>query len=92
MAKIICNPLNKIIEINTVTENLLWTLRKYDIPIASSCAGEGVCEWCKIEVLAGESNLSKMTENEKKAKINEKERLACQCKVHGNIEIKTSYW
>jgi len=63
-----------------------------EAPIAEACeeAGvpfactEGVCGTCVIEVLSGMENLSEFTEEEKDfLGEQDKERLACQCKIRG---------
>ena len=63
--KIICDKLNKSIELDQ-DKSLIQLLRDNDIPIASSCLGDGVCKWCKVQILAGEEFLSLKTESEKK--------------------------
>ncbi len=45
----------------------------------------GICGICKISVIKGKENLSPKTAHEEI--LDEGERLACQCKVHGDIEI-----
>jgi ferredoxin len=68
-------------------------------PIASICeeAGvpfactEGVCGTCIIEVVEGMENLSPQTQEEKDflGEENNKERMACQCKLKsGLLKIK----
>jgi ferredoxin len=61
-------------------------------PIASACeeAGvpfactEGVCGTCVVEVLEGMENLSPFTQEEKDfLGEQDRERLACQCKIRG---------
>ncbi len=62
-------------------------------PIAELCeeqgvpfaCTEGVCGTCVIEVLEGMENLSPMTQEEKDfLGEQDRERLACQCKMLGN--------
>ena len=54
--------------------------------------GAGVCGTCLMNVLEGKDNLSKPTDQEKdslkmfNAKPNQ--RLACQCKVMGDVKIE----
>ena len=46
---------------------------------------EGICGTCVIEVLDGMENLSPQTEEEKDfLGVQNKERLACQCKIQYN--------
>lgn len=48
----------------------------------------GVCGTCKIEIISGSKNLSKLTEAEKELGADNKNRFACQCKMGGgNIKI-----
>lgn len=67
-------------------------------PIASACeeAGvpfactEGVCGTCVIEVVSGMENLSPFTQEEKDfLGEQDRERLACQCKIRcGFVKLK----
>jgi ferredoxin len=63
-----------------------------DSPLAECCeeAGvpfactEGVCGTCVVEVLEGMENLSELTQEEKDfLGEQDKERLACQCRIKG---------
>lgn len=69
-----------------------------DSPIQESCeeAGvpfactEGVCGTCVIEVVDGHEHLSEFTQEEKDfLGEQDRERLACQCKIRGGcVKIK----
>ena len=73
-------------------ERLFTFMREEDIPIASSCAGHGVCKWCKITIDSGIEKLNRKTKYEKNIELQENERLACQLKTSGNLVISTTYW
>lgn len=77
-------------------DNLMQSLLKQGLPVASSCGGEGICSKCKVEVIEGEKNLSSEEAQEKilkdRLKIPKKVRLSCQCKVNGDVTIDTPYW
>ena len=66
------------------------------IPVASSCNGDGICCKCKIQILSGTENLTPITKIEERhrqdGKLGTLERLACQCTALGDIEISTTYW
>jgi 2Fe-2S ferredoxin len=71
------------------------TLLEAQIPVASSCDGEGICRKCKITV-KDQINAQDLTEYEKLAfemseiKINQ--RLACQVTIRQELTIDASYW
>ncbi|MCB0280049.1 MAG: (2Fe-2S)-binding protein [Calditrichaeota bacterium] len=88
---IFCDKLNKSVELDQ-GKSLIQLLREHDIPIASSCLGDGVCKWCKVQILAGEEFVSKKTESEERARLKENERLLCQITLSGDIIIGTTYW
>lgn len=52
----------------------------------------GVCGTCTINVLEGAENLSEKTDQEKDSLImfgaKDNQRLACQCKVKGDVKIE----
>ena len=50
---------------------------------------DGLCGTCMIEVEEGMSNLSELNEAEKNMGVDERNRLACQCKIKsGTIKIR----
>ena len=65
----------------------------YDTSILFGCR-DGACGACIVRVTKGSENLSPMEDNEKDfletMAAEEDERLACQCKVKGDIEIEVS--
>lgn len=76
--------------------NLMQMLQSQQIPVASSCLGDGICGKCKVQVLSGAENLSPIADREQflktRLKMAANERVSCQCSVHGDICIDTSYW
>ena len=61
-------------------------------PIAYGCE-DGVCGTCIVEIEEGAENLNPMDEQEKQTldimSMNDgKHRLACKCKVNGDLKIK----
>lgn len=76
--------------------NLMEVLLNVDIPVASSCHGDGVCAKCKIIITEGAEHLSKPNDLEEflkeRHKIPAGVRLSCQVQVHGDIKIDTTYW
>lgn len=76
--------------------NLMTALLEGGLPVASSCAGEGVCAKCKITIVKGEKNLSPEEDLEvflkEKNKIPESVRISCQTRVLGDVEVDASYW
>jgi len=95
MPKVRFIPLHKEIEIKK-GETLFKAARVHGIPIGSSCRGDCVCGWCKVEVVAGMENLSQPKECEKKlmksGNYEKNERVACSAKVYGDVSIRTGYW
>lgn len=77
-------------------KSLMAELLERQIPVASSCGGEGVCAKCQIKVLKGLENLTPPTDIEELAKDRFKwkpnQRLSCQCRVLGDCTITTPYW
>lgn len=75
---------------------LMLELLKAGLPVASSCQGDGICGKCKIEVVEGWENLSKIDSREeilsKRLRIKMPYRVSCQTKVYGDITLDTAYW
>lgn len=77
-------------------QNLMKALLTAEIPVASSCHGEGVCAKCRIKIISGQNNLSQPNDLElflrEKHSLAADLRISCQTQVLGDIQIDTSYW
>ena len=95
MPKVRFVPLNKIVELKN-GETLFKAARVNGIPLGSSCRGDCVCGWCKVEVVDGMENLSTPEECEKKlmklGNYEKSERVSCRARVYGDVSITTGYW
>ncbi|MEK6773397.1 MAG: 2Fe-2S iron-sulfur cluster-binding protein [Bdellovibrionota bacterium] len=76
--------------------NLMQSLLDQQIPVASSCGGDGICGKCRIQIIAGQNQLPPPNETETfLAEINDlkkNERISCQTQVLNDIEVDTNYW
>lgn len=76
--------------------NLLKFLQESQIPVGSACGGKGLCASCKLQVLSGAKNLSRPNDREielaERNHLTKIERISCQTKILGDIEISASYW
>ena len=95
MPKVVFVPLNKVVELKT-GETLFKAARVNGIPLGSSCRGDCVCGWCKVEIVDGIENLSIPEECEKRlmksGNYGRNERVACSTRVFGDVSITTGYW
>lgn len=77
-------------------ETLMQALTSRGVPVASSCSGKLVCAKCYIQVTDGSYNLSMPDQEERDFMevkgIDKNCRMACACKVEGDITIDTPYW
>jgi len=65
-----------------------------NIPLDHNCGGNCACSTCHVIVEAGMENISEISEDEEDmldsaVGLTLQSRLACQCKVHGNVKVKT---
>ncbi|KYG67032.1 hypothetical protein AZI86_08430 [Bdellovibrio bacteriovorus] len=76
--------------------NLMKALLQADLPVASSCDGDGVCAKCKIIIVEGAENLSRENATEiflkESNNIPPQARISCQTGVLGDIVIDATYW
>ncbi len=76
--------------------NLMQALLDANIPVASSCHGDGVCCKCVVLVSKGLENLSSRNKIElellERNPLTFQQRVSCQTLVLGPIEIDTGYW
>lgn len=73
--------------------NLMNALLDNNVPVASSCHGDGICSMCRMRV-AGAVNAPAPYESDslKRNKCEPDERLSCQISVTSDIEVRTKYW
>ncbi|HPI41420.1 MAG TPA: 2Fe-2S iron-sulfur cluster-binding protein [Pseudobdellovibrionaceae bacterium] len=95
MPEIFIKKLNRKIDV-PLGSNLMKSLLNSQIPVASSCAGDGVCHKCFIFIEKGLENLSERTPTEEhfiaEKQITEAQRLSCQALVLGDITVHAPYW
>lgn len=76
--------------------NLMEQLLLAGLPVASSCHGDGVCGKCRIRIIAGAENISKILTIEQlvrdRLNVAKEYRISCQTHVLGDIVIDTAYW
>lgn len=77
--------------------SLMDLLLANGLPVASSCRGDGVCTKCRLHVRPLEPNaVNPPTDFErgllKKIGAETDERISCQTKVLGLIEVDADYW
>ena len=70
---------------------LLEAARAADADLRSYCGGNCSCGTCRVEILDGARNLSRMEDMEAfalSAEHHAKGRLACQARVMGDVKVK----
>lgn len=92
MPKVYIKTDDKTIEVKE-GEALIDTCEDHDTSILFGCR-DGACGACMIRVIDGEANISPMDDNERDfletMAAEPDERLACQCRVSGDIVIEVS--
>ncbi len=95
MSRVILLPSKKVLASHP-GETIYTLLRRYRIPIGASCGGDGVCDRCRVQVVEGMKNLSRINRIEARLKrdhgFEPDERVSCQTVIHGDIVITTGYW
>ena len=70
-------------------ETLLQIALDNGIPMEHACGGNGFCTTCMCDVKEGMGNLSERNDREENMGItDDPNRLSCQTKVHGDVEIE----
>lgn len=76
--------------------NLMEFLLQNDIPVASSCHGDGVCGKCRMTLRCSPSSVNPPQQLESflitKMKLGVAQRISCQVQILGDVEVETSYW
>ncbi len=67
-----------------------------EIPVASSCRGDGICQKCRLKIIHNMNNLSRENDREASLRLQHgipsDERVSCQVSVLGDITIDAPYW
>jgi len=92
MAKVIYDNTGEEIEVEN-GKNLKDLTSEKGWNVAYGCE-DGFCGTCLVELVEGAENLSKIDDVEETTLtamglLDGKHRLACQCKINGDIKIKT---
>jgi 2Fe-2S ferredoxin len=77
--------------------SLMHTLLSAQIPVASSCDGEGICSMCRVQILATDSNSIVEPNDLEKGTLQRNncepgDRLSCQVLVTVDMSVRTKYW
>ena len=92
MPKIIIPQKNKILTV-LAGSNLMKVLQLQNIPVASSCLGDGICGKCRMKIqgqVADATELEMQTKERNKIPLTE--RLACQISMESDLTVTTDYW
>ncbi|WP_017730031.1 2Fe-2S iron-sulfur cluster-binding protein [Nafulsella turpanensis] len=83
---------NKTVEFKDSSKSVLKIFQENFIDWMHACGGKGRCTSCKMQVLSGAEQLSAPSAFEQKmqkaGRLQEGERLACQCKPAGPLLVR----
>jgi len=92
MPKVTITTDNKTIDVNDGYA-MIDMCEDHDTSILFGCR-DGACGACMVRVLEGADNLSPMQDDERDfldtMAAEPDERLACQCRVHGDVKLEVS--
>lgn len=89
MPKVTFLPSGQSIEIDTET-TLREAAHLLDVNVHDRCGGMGACCNCIVTVMEGMANLcAKSTVEEAVFYLAENDRLSCQCRLTGDVVVKT---
>jgi len=87
--------LHKILNISG-QDSLYKILRQNDIPVASSCLGDGVCGKCRLTMSEGAKHLLPPNAVEQKLidkyQLQPTERISCQIIPSSDLTVTSKYW
>lgn len=77
--------------------NLMRSLLDANIPVASSCHGDGVCAKCVVKISTGLDALKPPNETEiflrEKFSLKNDQRISCQVLIENHdLTVDTTYW
>ncbi len=71
---------------------LMQVLLDHQIPVASSCKGDGICSKCAMTVNPQGSHGLQEIETLKRNKKDLTLRLSCQIETDQDLTVSTTYW
>ncbi len=82
---------NKIISVES-GKNLMDALLEAELPVASSCHGQGVCSKCFVTVSPIGAHTELELKTLEKNKLDLSKRLCCQIFVTNDLSVEATYW
>ncbi len=58
------------------------------VPMTHVCNGGGTCATCRFECIKNPENLTAVERNECLHELPGRQRLGCQARIHGDVEVK----
>jgi len=88
---VIANLFKKQLEVENLSKSLLQHFHENYVDWMHSCGGKGRCTSCKAIILKGAENIVRLTPAEIRYKdmglLNDNERLCCQVRITGDVEL-----
>jgi ferredoxin, 2Fe-2S len=92
MTIVIKNLPGKIVRFHPIGQTVLQVLQDNGIDWMHSCGAKGRCTTCKFRIIQGSDNLSSLTSAERRYRDQKllagDERLACQARTVGDVELE----
>lgn len=89
MPKVTFLPSGKVIEIDGET-TIREAAHLVDVSVHDRCGGMGACCNCIVTILEGAGNVcAKSVVEEAVFYLAENDRLSCQCRLNGDVVVKT---
>jgi 2Fe-2S ferredoxin len=94
---ILCMPVIKIPQKNKFLDvvsgkNLMDALIEANLPVASSCHGQGICSKCVVTINPHGLQTELEQKTLQKNNLDLTKRLSCQIFVTENCIVETTYW
>ena len=86
-------PQKNLTLVASTEDNLMQFLLSHNIPVASSCRGDGICGKCCLKI----SGLTKPADNLEQQTLQRNRlgsswRLACQITTEQDLIVEANYW
>jgi 2Fe-2S ferredoxin len=82
---------NKILTAE-IGKNLMDLLIENNLPVASSCHGEGICSKCLVTISPTGTHSEIELKTLPRNNLDLSKRLCCQVFINEDLIVKTTYW
>lgn len=86
-------PQKNLTLVASTEDNLMQFLLSHNIPVASSCHGDGICGKCRLKISGSIKPANHLEQQTlQRNRLDPSLRLSCQITTEQDLTVEASYW